>query len=103
MAVTCGEVREGHPVGAANSGIDLMDLTGEAVRWKPFGHCVGIEEGSINSFRCRTKYAVKSYGVCGHPLILSDVCCGPAKSVERQSMAASRPVSSPLEPPRVRH
>jgi hypothetical protein len=60
------EIRERHLVGATDLGIQLVNLTGESIWRKPFGHRVGIEEGSIDSFRWRTKYAMKPDGVCWH-------------------------------------
>src|SRR2546425_3510457 len=65
VAVACGEVREGHPVGAADFGIYVVNLAREAVRWKPFGHCVCIEECSIDFLGRRTEHSVKPDSV-GH-------------------------------------
>ena len=40
MAFAGGEIRERHFVGAADFGVQLVDLAGESVRRKPFGHRV---------------------------------------------------------------
>jgi hypothetical protein len=66
VAVACGEVREGHLVGTADLRIQMVNLARKAVGWKPFGHCVGIEECAIDFLGCRTEYSVKPDGACGH-------------------------------------
>src|SRR5688572_14481807 len=66
VAVACGEVREGHLVGAADFRIYLVNLACKAVRRKPFGHCVWIEERAIDFLRRRTEHSVKPDGACGH-------------------------------------
>src|SRR2546422_2435028 len=65
VAVAGREVREGNPVGAADFGIYVVNLAREAVRRKPFGHCVCIEECSIDFLGCRTEHSVKPDSV-GH-------------------------------------
>jgi hypothetical protein len=62
MAVPRREVREGHFVGPADLGLDVMDLAREAVRRKPFGHRIAIEERSIDPLSWGTKHAVKFDG-----------------------------------------
>ena len=62
--MSCGEIRERHLVGAADLGIQVVNLAGESVWWKPFGHCVGIQERPIDSLRRRTEHAVKPDGIC---------------------------------------
>jgi hypothetical protein len=44
----------------------VVDLTGKAVRRKPFGHRISIQECFVDSFGRRAKYAVKSDGICLH-------------------------------------
>src|SRR5512144_1121020 len=63
MTVPGGEVCKRHLVRPANSGIHFMNLARKAVRWKPLGHCIGIQECSINPFRSRAKHTVKSDGI----------------------------------------
>src|SRR2546425_2506597 len=65
VAVACREVREGHSVGAADFGIYVVNLAREAVRRKPFGHCVCIEECSIDFLGRHTEHSVKPDSV-GH-------------------------------------
>src|SRR5262245_42743947 len=43
-----GEIRERHLVGAADFGLDVVDLTRESVWRKPFGHRVRVEERPID-------------------------------------------------------
>ena len=50
VALAGGEVRERHLVGAADLGVQVVDLAGESVRRKPLGHRVGVEERPIDSF-----------------------------------------------------
>src|SRR5438552_4172040 len=64
VSMSCGEIRERHFVGAADLGIQVVDLAGESVWRKPFGHRVGIQERPIDSLRGRTENAVKPDGVC---------------------------------------
>jgi hypothetical protein len=47
-------------------GIEVVNLAGEAVRRKPFGHRIGVEEGAIDSFSRGTEDAVKPDGIWGH-------------------------------------
>ena len=60
------EVREGHLERAADPGVHVMDLAGEAVRRKPLGHSVSVKEGAIDTFRSGPDYAMQSNGVCRH-------------------------------------
>src|SRR6266511_2628955 len=64
VAMPCGEIRERHLVGAADLGIQVVNLASESVWRKPFGHCIGIQERPIDSLRRRTEHAVKPDGVC---------------------------------------
>jgi hypothetical protein len=66
VALTRGEIREGHLVGAAGSGVEVVNLPGKAIRRKPLDHCVWIEECPIHSLRRRTEYSVKPDGTCRH-------------------------------------
>src|SRR4029453_6453917 len=66
VAVAGGEVREGHLVGTADLRIDMVNLARKAVRRKPLGHCLGIDECPIDLLRCRTEHPVKPDGAGGH-------------------------------------
>jgi hypothetical protein len=43
MALAVAEIGERHLVCPADFRVHLMDLAGESIRWKPFGHGVGIQ------------------------------------------------------------
>jgi hypothetical protein len=73
MAFAAGEVGEGHFVGAADFGFDVVDFAGEAVGGEPLDLGIGIEEGAIDSFGCGTQYAVKS-DCAWHSFVFSCVC-----------------------------
>jgi hypothetical protein len=66
VAVAGGEVREGHLVRTADFRIYMVNLARKAVRRKPFGHCIWIEECAIEFLRRRTEHSVKPDGACGH-------------------------------------
>src|SRR5258708_4536203 len=66
MAMSCGEISERHLVGAADLGGQVVNLAGEPVWGKPFGHGVGIQERSIDFLRRCAEHAVKPDGVCCH-------------------------------------
>ena len=66
MTLARREIRERHFVSAANFGVHLVNLGGESVRRKPFGHRVGIEKGLVNFFGRRPEDAVKSNRVVLH-------------------------------------
>ena len=51
VAFAVAEISERHLVRATDFPIDLMDLTGETIRRKPFGHRVGIQECTIDPLR----------------------------------------------------
>ena len=57
------EIGEGHAVGTADSGFEVMHLACETVRREPFGFGVSIEKGTIDALRCGTKDAVKTNGM----------------------------------------
>jgi hypothetical protein len=44
VAAAAGEIRERHLVPAADLGVHVVNLAGKSVRWKPFGHRVGVEK-----------------------------------------------------------
>src|SRR3954470_16020308 len=64
MALAGGEIRERHPVSAADLPIQLMHLAREAIRWKPFAHGVCIEERAVDALRFCPQHAVKSNRIC---------------------------------------
>ena len=66
MALAGGEIGERHFVRAADVGVHLMDLAGESVRRKPFGHRVRIEERTIDFLGVARSTAVKSDRVVLH-------------------------------------
>ena len=68
VAMSRGEIREGHLVCAADPGIHMVNLAGESVWRQPFSHGVGIKERPIDSLRRRTKYPVKPDRVGWHAL-----------------------------------
>jgi hypothetical protein len=96
--MSCGEIRERHLVGAANFGIQLVNLAGESVWWKPFGHCVRIQERAIDSLRRRTKYTMKSDGVCRHAFVSFRSVVSSFNKVQRHPIVASnlRILSAPV-------
>src|SRR5205823_13878366 len=59
------EVGERHPVAAAHPRVALVDRAGKAVRWEPFGHRVGVEEGAIDALGRGAEHAVQADGVRG--------------------------------------
>jgi hypothetical protein len=59
------EVGEGHSVGTAHLGLEMMHPTGEAVRRQPFDHGVGIDERAVNSLRLSSKNPVETDSVGG--------------------------------------
>src|SRR6185369_12393719 len=66
MALPGAEVRERHLVGAADFGLEMMDLAGKPVWRKPFGHCVSVQERTIDFLRSRVEHAVKPDSVGWH-------------------------------------
>src|ERR1041384_2757004 len=70
VAMPGRQVREGHFVGPADLGLDLVDLAGESMRRHPLGHRIAIEERSVNPLGWGTKYAVKFDGVFSHGALL---------------------------------
>jgi hypothetical protein len=59
VALAGAEISERHLVSAADFRIQVMDLTRESIRRKPFGQCVRIEERPINSLRRRPEHTVE--------------------------------------------
>src|SRR5439155_21795720 len=49
----------------------MVHLAREAVRRKPFGHRIRVDERPIDLLGRRTQHAVKPDGVCRHYLLLS--------------------------------
>ena len=98
VAVAGGEVRERHLVGAADFGVQVVNLAGEPVRRKPFGHRVGVEERPIDSFRRRTQHAVKSDGVCGHDHLA--FLCRTPKPQKAKGLGAHDSIIALRRPPR---
>ena len=60
VALAGGEVGERHLVRAADSGVHMVNLAGEAVRRQPLGHGVGIEERPVDPLRRRPQHAVET-------------------------------------------
>src|SRR5712691_10990413 len=71
------EVGERHPVAAANPRVALVDLAGKSVRREPFGHRVGVEEGSTDTLGRGAEHSMQADGVrgIGHSVV------SPAKRV----------------------
>src|SRR4051812_1372669 len=92
MALASGEVSERHPVSAADCGLQMVDLSGKSIRRKPLGHCIGIEERSIDRFRFRTEYAMEPDRVAAHD---DFSCCDTSLNY-----VGSGPVSLTPTPPR---
>lgn len=63
VALAGAEISERHPVGAADFGVQVINLARESIRRKPLGHRVRVEERPINSLRRRPKHSVESDGV----------------------------------------
>src|SRR5262249_41292676 len=63
MAAAGAEVRERHPISAADARIHLVDLADEAVRREPLRHRIGIKERPIHTLGRRAQYAVKPDGI----------------------------------------
>src|SRR5690349_14925362 len=83
MTLAGREIRERHFVTTANLRIHLMHLPGESVRWKPFGHRVGIKERFVDFFGRRSQNAVKSNRVslvCCHNISFQSVCYVPFRA-----------------------
>src|SRR6185437_365853 len=66
VAIAAGEVAERHPVAAADPGVELVHLAGEAVRRQPLGDRVGVEEGAVDPLGRGAQHAVETEGVAGH-------------------------------------
>src|SRR5262249_25122378 len=75
MAVAGGEVRERHPVSAADFRVDLMDLAREAVGRKPFGHGSGVEKRAVGALGRCAQDTVESDSV-GHDDLAFDTYAG---------------------------
>jgi len=66
VAESCREGRERHLESAADLGVQVVDLAGEAVWREPLDHCIRVEEGSIDSFWGCAEHVVKSDRACRH-------------------------------------
>jgi len=44
----------------------MMNLAGEAMGWKPFNHCVGIEKCPVDPFGRCAKNTMKPDNICRH-------------------------------------
>src|SRR5512139_3862109 len=66
VALLRGEIRERHPERAANRGIQVLDRAREAVRRKPLGHRIGIQESPVDALRRGPQDAVKTNSAGGH-------------------------------------
>src|SRR4029077_19168165 len=75
VTAACTKVREGHLVCTADSGIQMVNPAREAVRRKPLGHCVCVEERPIDLLGRRTEQPVKPDGICGHEFRSFRLCC----------------------------
>ena len=62
-AWTCAEACERHLAGESHFDIQLTNLPGETVRWKPFLHRPGIKKRPIDDSSFHTLHTVKSDGV----------------------------------------
>ncbi len=56
-------------LGAADLGIQVVNLAGESVRRKPFDHRIGVEECAVDLLGGCSQHPVKPYGVRHHPLL----------------------------------
>ncbi|MNP36087.1 hypothetical protein D3C76_1294500 [compost metagenome] len=66
MAVAGGEIRERHAKAAADAGLQLRHLAGEAMGRQPFGQGVRLDKGSVYPHRRGLEYAVQCHGSSGH-------------------------------------
>lgn len=71
MAVAGGEIRERHPVGSADFGVQVVNLPREPIGWQPLDHRLNIEKRPVNPLGIRPQHTMKSDGT-GHELLLGD-------------------------------
>jgi hypothetical protein len=67
VALAGGEIGERHLVSATDFRIQVMNLAGESVGWKPLCHCVRVQERPINFLRGSPEHPVETdpvWGVC---------------------------------------
>src|SRR5262249_14936633 len=76
VTAACRKVREGHLVCTADFGIQMVNLAREAVRRKPLGHCICIEERTIDRLGRRAEHSVKPDRIGGHEWLSFRVGCG---------------------------
>lgn len=95
VALAGREISEGHLVGAADLGVEVMNLGGEAVGRQPLDHRVPIEESAVEFLGCRAKHAVQSNIVChgGSPLC-ADVFVAPRAPLTYHVTATTTTVRS---------
>src|SRR5882672_1409292 len=65
VALAIGEIAKGHPEGAAYFRVHVMHGAGVAIRRKPLGHGVRLEEGAIDLLWLRGQDSMETHGV-GH-------------------------------------
>src|SRR5258708_5172824 len=88
VALAVGEIPKGHPEGAAYFRVHVMHGAGVAIRRKPLGHRVRLEEGAIDLLGLRGQDSMESHGV-GHDQ--SSSCCT-VLEITLRSMSTSRRV-----------
>lgn len=66
MAVPRGEIGESHLVGSADPCVQMVDLSSESIGRQPLGHCIGIEERPIDSFRLCAENAMEPDRIGSH-------------------------------------
>ena len=86
MAAAAAQIRERHPVTAADFGVHVVNLAGEAVRRQPFGQRIGIEEGAVDALWRRAKHAVQSDCACGHDDFSFNQGLGAVERLERSAV-----------------
>ena len=58
-----GEVGEGHPVGTAFPGVQMVHLRRESEGWDPLAHGIGVEKRAIDLLGLRFQDAVEANGI----------------------------------------
>src|SRR5437773_12224960 len=70
----------------------MVNLAGKAIRWEPFGHCVGIEKRPIDSLRRSTQHTVEPDDVCGHDYFASRCACDALRLSRARTFRLARTV-----------
>src|SRR5204862_6327627 len=70
----------------------MVNLAGKAIRWEPFGHCVGIEKRPIDSLRRSTQHTVEPDDVCGHDYFASRCVCDALRLSRARTFRLARTV-----------